>query len=116
MVTKYPGYIYILVIATGIGIMFIHDIEPFPYVLGLIYLFCGLLFGILWPQKSWRWGLWIAGPMLFLMLLSTAFAGITRIFLEDVLVIIVPITSACLGSFVGSRLMLRKTNPKVINQ
>ncbi len=116
MVTKYPGYIYILAIATGIGIMFIHDIEPFPYILGLIYLFGGLLFGILWPKKSWRWGLWIAGPMLFLMLLSTAFAGITRIFLEDVLVIIVPITSACLGSFVGSRLMLRKTNPKVINQ
>jgi len=116
MVTKYPGYIYILAIATGIGIMFIHDIEPFPYILGPIYLFGGLLFGILWPKKSWRWGLWIAGPMLFLMLLSTAFAGITRIFLEDVLVIIVPITSACLGSFVGSRLMLRKTNPKVINQ
>ncbi len=108
MVTKYPTYKYILAIIIGISIMFVPDINPFPYILGLIYFFCGLLFGFLFPGKSWRWGLWLTGPFLFFMLFSIAFAGISKIFSDDVLIIIVPITSACLGSFLGAWLKLKR--------
>ena len=77
MNSKYP---YILAIVLGLTIPFIPEIEPFPIILGLIYLFGGSLFGFLWPKESWRWGIWIVGPMVVLIGLSVLFAGQFDIF------------------------------------
>ncbi|MEO6221155.1 MAG: hypothetical protein ABIO81_12050 [Ginsengibacter sp.] len=98
--SKYP---YVLAIVFGLLIPFIPDIEPFPIPLGLMYLFGGSLFGFLWPKQSWRWGLWIVGPMIVFIGLSVLFAGQLEMFLKkDLPILILAITSACLGSFILS--------------
>ncbi len=94
---KYP---FILAIILGLTIPFIPEIEPFPIILGLIYFFGGSLFGFLWPKESWRWGIWIAGPMIVLLGLSVLFAGQFEIFLKkDLPILLLAIISACFGSF-----------------
>jgi hypothetical protein len=97
MNSKYP---FILAIILGLTIPFISEIEPFPIILGLIYLLGGSLFGFLWPKESWRWGIWIAGPMVVLIGLSVLFAGQLEMFLKkDLPILLLAISSACLGSF-----------------
>ena len=97
MNSKYP---YILAVIVGLTIPFIPKIEPFPIILGLIYLFVGGLFGFLWQKESWRWGLWIVGPMIGLIGLSILFAGQLDMFLKkDLPILFVAIIAACLGGF-----------------
>jgi hypothetical protein len=98
--SKYP---YVLAIIFGLLVPFIGDIEPFPFPLALMYFFGGGLFGFLWPKVSWRWGFWIVGPMIGLIGLSVLFAGQLEVFLKkDLPILVVAITSACLGSFISA--------------
>lgn len=72
---------------------------------GIVFLTAGLIAGYLSPEKSWRWGLWICGPLLLLLLLSLAFSGNGSAFLQkDVPLLLVSIPAACLGGFAGSRI------------
>jgi hypothetical protein len=97
MKSKYP---FILAVIVGLTIPFIPKIEPFPIIIGLIYLFVGGLFGFLWPKESWRWGLWIVGPMIGLIGLSILFAGQLDMFLKkDLPILLIAIIAACLGDF-----------------
>ena len=97
MNSKFP---YILAIILGLTVAFIPEMKPFPVILGLIYFFGGSLLGFLWPKVSWRWGIWIAGPMIVLIGLSVLFAGQFEIFLKkDLPVLLLAIISACSGSF-----------------
>lgn len=97
MNSKYP---YILAIITGLIVPFIPEMKPLLFILGLIYFFVGSLFGFLWPKESWRWGIWIVGPMIVLIGLSVLFAGQLEIFLKkDLPILLVGIISACIGSF-----------------
>lgn len=101
MITKYSKFPYILAIIFGLIVLFIPEMEPFPVPLALIFLFGGGIFGFLWPKESWRWGLWIAGPVFFFLGLSVLFAGQLDIFLKkDLPILLLAITSACLGSFI----------------
>ena len=101
MNSKYP---YIPAIILGLTVPFIPEIEPFPITLGLIYLFGGSLFGFLWPKESWRWGIWIVGPMMVLIGLSVLFAGQLDIFFKkDLPILLLAIIAACLGSFLLAR-------------
>jgi hypothetical protein len=104
---KYP---FVLAILYGILAPFLlpqviqsESVELFLIPLGLIYFFGGSLFGFIWPRPSWRWGFWIAGPMIALIGLSVLFTGKLEVFFnKDLLILILPITSACLGSFILS--------------
>ena len=107
--TKQPTYRYVVAIVTGFIIIFLPDIEPTPIPLVLITLALGLLFGFIWSTQSWRWGLWIAGPMVVLIGLSVAFSGYFEIFLKKDLPILVSVTgAACLGSFAGAWVKRRR--------
>ena len=98
-----PKYPYVLAIIFGLVIPFIPEMKPFPIPLALLYFFGGSLFGFLWPRKSWRWGLWIAGPMIALIGLSVLFSGHFDMFIKkDLPILVLTITSACLGSFILS--------------
>lgn len=95
---KYP---YILAIILGFTVPFIPEMKPFPIILGILYFLGGGLFGFLWPKESWRWGIWIVGPMAALLGLSVLFAGELEIFLKkDLPILLLAIISACLGSFI----------------
>lgn len=93
------AYPYILAITSGLAIPFIPEIDPFPIIIGIIYFICGSLFGFLWPKESWRWGIWIIGPMIVLIGLSVLFAGEVEMFLKkDLPVLLIAIICTCLGS------------------
>ena len=107
MNSKYP---YILAIILGLAIPFIPEIKPFPIIIGFIYLFGGALFGFLWPKESWRWGIWIVGPMIVLIGLSVLFVGQLEMFLKkDLPILLLAIIAACLGSFLLARFKHSRT-------
>ncbi len=110
MTTKPSKYPYVLAIIYGLLVPFIPDLEPFPFPLALIYFIGGGLFGFLWPKVSWRWGLWIAGPMIALIGLSVLFAGQFEVFIKkDLPILVLAIISACSGSFVLAWFKHRRT-------
>lgn len=105
---KYP---YILAIILGLIVLIIPDIKSFPIILGLIYFLSGSLFGFLWPKESWRWGIWIVGPIIVLIGLSILFAGQLDAFLQkDLPMILLALIATCLGSFLSSRFKNSRTN------
>jgi hypothetical protein len=107
MNSKYP---YILAIITGLTVPFIPEMKPFLFIHGLIYFFGGSLFGFLWPKESWRWGIWITGPMIVLIMLSVLFAGQVGMFLKkDLPILLLAIISTCLGSFLLARFKNKRT-------
>lgn len=106
MVAKTPQYAYFIAIVLGIPVFFFPDFEPL--YIGLYFLFTGALLGYLWPQKSWRWGFWLAGPMLGFLGLSVLFAGGLEFFIsKDFPILLLTIAAPCLGSFLLSRYKLK---------
>jgi hypothetical protein len=111
MLKNNPRYPFILAILYGILAPFFlpqfissESVELLLIPLGLVYLFGGSLFGFIWPRQSWRWGFWIAGPMIVLIGLSVLFTGKLEVFFnKDLMILILPIASACLGSFILAR-------------
>lgn len=109
MNSTYSKFPYTLAIIFGLIVPFIPEMEPFPVPIALIFLFGGGIFGFLWPKESWHWGLWIAGPMFFLLGLSVLFAGQLDIFLKkDLPIMLLAIICACLGSFVLAKFKSRR--------
>ena len=107
MKSKLP---YVLAVIFGIAIPAIAGIPPFPIILALVCFFGAALLGYFWPKESWRWGLWIVGPVMFLLLLSILFAGQWDIFLQkDLPVLLVALTATCLGSFLFAWLKQKQT-------
>lgn len=80
--------------------------EPITY--GLL----GVLFGFVWPQRRWKWGLWLSIPsFIFFASIGTFVAG-QMDFLVFLALSIIPLITACLCSFIGSRLAARRTERK----
>jgi len=110
MNTTYP---YILAVIAGLLILFLPDMNPVPFMLGVVYFSVGSVFGFLWPKGSWRWGLWIAGPICFLLGTSVLFAGFLEVFLKkDLPILLVSLISTCLGSLLFS--LVRNSRKKQV--
>jgi hypothetical protein len=78
-------------------------------IVGIVLLIVGIVFGFVWPKKSWHWGLWICSPLIIPVCLSVAFAGNLTAFLKnDLPIILVGLISACCGGFIGARLKKRR--------
>jgi hypothetical protein len=115
MITMNSKYAYTLAVVLGLTIPFIPEMKPFPIILGIIYLFGGSLFGFLWPKESWRWGVWIVGPIIVLMGLSVLFAGQLDIFLnKDLPILLFSMICACSGSLLLAR--FKNSRIKVIEK
>lgn len=109
MNTKPPKYAYIAAIILGLVAFFIPATEPFSVTLAIVFLIAGGLFGFLWPIETWRWGLWIAGPMVVLLGLSVLFAGQLDVFLKkDLPPLLISMIAACLGSFISAWFKIRQ--------
>jgi peptidoglycan/LPS O-acetylase OafA/YrhL len=68
---------------------------------GLLYFVGSGVLGLIWPVNSWQCGLWMAGPVIILALISLAFVGGADVFLEKGLPIhLLILVSACAGGIV----------------
>jgi hypothetical protein len=104
-----PIYAYILAVVVGVGCLIFTAPQSF-FIVALVYLLAGFLFGIFWPIKSWRWGLWIAGPILAFLGLSVLFSGYLNSFLKnDLPILIITVTAACIGAFISAWFRKRHT-------
>jgi len=108
-----PRYAYAITLGFGI-LAFIISIKLTSIEMSLfqsilrhvaIYLFFGIVVGLLWPMVAWKWGLWLSIPIVFLIGLSVLFAGNVVIFLQkDLPVLTAIVTSGSIGGLLGSRL------------
>ena len=108
-----PRYAYVITLALGILAVFVSmkmtsvemSLLKSIFLNAAIYLFIGIVVGLLWPMGSWRLGVWLSIPIVILMVLSLFFTGYVDVFLRKDLPVLIPIvTTACLGGIVGSRL------------
>ena len=105
MIPKPPKYAYILGVIFGLLAFVFPAMFPisFPLALAIVYLILGGIFGFIWPKESWRWGLWIVGPMIVLLSLSVLFAGQMDVFFKkDLPLLLLGLTAASLGSYISS--------------
>ena len=99
MKSKYP---YILAIIFGLAVNFLPGMELLVLHTATFFL-GGVLFGFLWPKETWRWGLWIVGPLIALTILSVLFAGNLEILLKkDLPILSLLLASACLGGLIAA--------------
>jgi hypothetical protein len=115
-----PSYSYLLAVVVGPAaavlplalIQFIeglsgavhHDLRVEELVsLAVCYLFAGGAFGLLWPEKGWRWGVWLCALPACLV---SFFAPSLRVFLFFAALTLVP---ACAGAYVVARAHLKYT-------
>ena len=113
MSAQSPRYAYVITLGLGILAFFVStkmtsvELSLLKSILinSAIYLFFGILVGLLWPMGSWRLAVWLSIPIVFLMMLSPLFAGYVDVFLRKDLPVLITIgTTACLGGTIGSRL------------
>ena len=74
--TKPPIYTYILaVISGGFISSLLTSFSNSIYILiamnSGVYFIATIIFGYIWPAKSWRWGLWVEILMLVMVGVST---------------------------------------------
>ena len=107
-----PKIIYTLALMAGIVVvmasLYIPDYKPIPpiNVVDLaLFFFATLPFALVWPAQSWKWGIWLIGPLTVFVVVTLATAGEFLLFLKgDLPQLIECGLAACLGGAVGSTL------------
>jgi hypothetical protein len=113
MKTGYSKLSYSLAIIAGFFLPLTAYLEPAPYAFAMICLLLGGIFGYFWPKESWRWGLWISGPSIAFIILSIAFAGQLKVFLEkDLPVILTTLIASSVGSFLLALIAIKQAKSK----
>jgi hypothetical protein len=79
------------------------DVESAAITFVLSHAALGAVFGLLWPEKSWRWGVWLCSMP---GLLATFLAPSALAFLMWEALTLLP---ACVGAFTAGRLHLKFT-------
>lgn len=76
---------------------------------GIVSCALALAFGLKWPHKAWRWGLWVSGGLgLVLVLAFIGLLGAGRVDVQPLLEASALMFSACLAGGVGGRAVLRR--------
>lgn len=72
------------------------------------YLLPGFIFGIMWAEESWRWGLWLVAALWGVWVVALLFSDFYGIgFMKNVVPLCVSTLAACFGSYLGAKLSLR---------
>lgn len=104
MPAKTPKYAFVLAVVLGIAALAIPNNDYDILILIVGFVLAGTIFGYLWPVESWRWGLWLAGPIMGALALSLLFAGNLEAFVRyDLLYLTIPFASSALAAFMVSR-------------
>ncbi len=113
-----PKYPYVLAVLAGVFLLFFAVVYAVyvPNVFGAsrwerlivfaaflfaAYAVAGAFFGFVWPDKSWRWGVWVST-------LPYIWSCFFRPFLMLVMLCAV-VLPACVGSLAAARLRLRRS-------
>ena len=66
-----------------------------------VFAVAGGIFGLAWPEKSWRWGVWVSIPPFLLVSFVSPYAVLLLAF-----VVVLP---ACAGAYVAARVHTKYT-------
>lgn len=111
---KSPQYAYALVILSG-GIAFSVSQLGTPIAYWLFYALLAALFGSIWPYGTWQWGGWLCLPILLLIGFDVFVSGSVNGLLSNGMILAKALPSACLGSYIGSKLSVRKLANSISN-
>jgi hypothetical protein len=107
---KTPIYAYPLALLGG-GVAMFTFLDAPVFALYLAYAVLGALFGALWPGTSWRWGVWLAVPIVGTVVTGVMSEGTLRT--VDLLVMIgVPVFAGA-GGYAGAQRRARKRAEEV---
>ena len=115
--TKPPIYAYILaVISGGLVSSLLTGFSKSIYILMVMnmggYFIAAIIFGYIWPAKSWRWGLWIVSLMFVMVGISVAFTGLGSCFSKDLPGMFALLVIPCVGGFLGAWFRGKRTISK----
>lgn len=107
---KTPIFAYPLALVAG-GVAMFTFVDAPLFALYLAYAVLGALFGAFWPATSWRWGAWLAIPIVGTVVTGAVSEGTLRI--VDWLVMIgVPLFAGA-GASAGAQFRARKRAEEV---
>jgi MFS family permease len=113
-----PRYTYPLAVVAGVcctgaafafATLVTHVFDRWERGLGFIgavvvasaHVLIGGLFGMLWPEKKWRWGVWLC--LVPVCLVSASDPDVTAFFW----VVVLTLAPACAGAYVAARVHLK---------
>ena|SRR5215204_1696358 len=94
-------------VLSGIAIL-APQINPIFGYLFINFLVVGALLGFLWPERSWRWGLWIAIPAVTLGLINLADSLSIGAVTDALIVGAQAVAAGALMGWLGSRFSPRR--------
>lgn len=104
---KSPQYAYVLVILSG-GFAFILSQFGDPVAAWLFYTLLAALFASIWPDKALQWAVWLCLPIFLLICFDVLITGSTYGLWRNGAIFVKALPSACVGTYVGSKLSVRK--------
>jgi excisionase family DNA binding protein len=104
---KSPQYAYVLVILSG-GFAFIISQFGDPIAAWLFYTLLAALFASIWPDRALQWAVWLCLPIFLLICFDVLITGSTYGLWRNGMIFAKALPSACIGTYVGSKLSVRK--------
>lgn len=109
-------YFLALIIGLSIHLFIINFLVTIPLIVFIFFLifFGGIsgLFGYLFPQKKWKWGLWLNIGFIP----AVVFVSYLDLFVISIIWGMITTITACLLAYLGSWLALRKAEKKVLQR
>jgi len=83
----------------------INSIFRFPFI---NFLVVGAILGFVWPERSWRWGLWIAIPAVTLGVINVANSQNVAAITETLIVAAQAVAAGAFMGWLGSKFSPRR--------
>ena len=61
----------------------------------------GLVFGLLWPDQSWKWSIWLTAPVVVILAMDL-FIGTPELIMRDLIFTACAIVGGAIGGLVGA--------------
>ncbi|HEX7120080.1 MAG TPA: hypothetical protein VF212_14900 [Longimicrobiales bacterium] len=100
-----PIWAYVLAALGGVAAMFAF-VDAAVMTLFVAFAVLSGIFGVVWPNGSWRWGLWTSAPLVLTVLLGVVLEGTPRP-VDGLVLFGVPLFGGAGGS-AGARLGARR--------
>lgn len=76
---------------------------PIPVLVGValgVFFVLGLVFGLFWPESSWKWSIWLTLPVVIILAMDL-FIGTPELIMRDLIFTACAIVGGAAGGLIG---------------